>query len=226
MCWRSRTIHAQRNCVPAPARRLMNRELKQRPTGWLARNLLAVGVCCLFVSASVYVHQPPSMCPSAVSRLDVLHAVFTGSVRVDAYRANTGDVAEYEGHLYSDKAPGTAVLALPAFAVAESGAQRARRQSGIASRLARLELDFLLRFACSHRRAGGWPALHLAQKASVLERCACDHLGDLLGSSAVAVCNHDVLARRGCGAVGSGAMGGVKAVRARRAGCGVRSGGC
>ncbi|MGO8679255.1 MAG: hypothetical protein ACLQVX_25725 [Limisphaerales bacterium] len=45
-----------------------------------------------------------------------MHVVVVGSFNVDAYRPNTPDVSEFKGHFYSDKAPGTAAMALPAFA--------------------------------------------------------------------------------------------------------------
>jgi hypothetical protein len=49
------------------------------------------------------------------SRLDLVRALSEqGSVIIDDYVANTGDYAVFEGHAYSDKAPGPAFLALPA----------------------------------------------------------------------------------------------------------------
>jgi hypothetical protein len=49
------------------------------------------------------------------SRLDLVRALSEqGSVIIDDYVANTGDYALFEGHAYSDKAPGPAFLALPA----------------------------------------------------------------------------------------------------------------
>jgi hypothetical protein len=54
-----------------------------------------------------------------VSRLDLLHAlVVQGTVSIDAYHENTPDKAAYDGHYYSDKAPGTGALALLRNAVA------------------------------------------------------------------------------------------------------------
>lgn len=41
-----------------------------------------------------------------------------GSTRIDRHQALTVDKAEHEGHYYSDKAPGMAFLAVPAYAVA------------------------------------------------------------------------------------------------------------
>jgi hypothetical protein len=49
------------------------------------------------------------------SRLDLVRALSEqGSVIIDDYVVNTGDYALFEGHAYSDKAPGPAFLALPA----------------------------------------------------------------------------------------------------------------
>jgi hypothetical protein len=52
------------------------------------------------------------------SRLDLLHAlVLQGRMQIDDYAGNTGDKATYLDHSYSDKAPATAFLALPAFVI-------------------------------------------------------------------------------------------------------------
>jgi len=51
------------------------------------------------------------------SRLDLLHAfVVHQTMTIDADHNNTGDKAYFNGHYYSDKAPGIAFLALPAYA--------------------------------------------------------------------------------------------------------------
>lgn len=53
-------------------------------------------------------------------RLDLLHSIVEhGTLNIDAYHNNTADKAYYDGHYYSDKAPGTALVALPAFLVAK-----------------------------------------------------------------------------------------------------------
>ncbi|MCL4295963.1 MAG: hypothetical protein KJ077_09560 [Anaerolineae bacterium] len=52
------------------------------------------------------------------SRLDQVLAVVDQRVLyIDAYRANTGDYAFYEGHYYSDKAPGTAFIGIPLYMI-------------------------------------------------------------------------------------------------------------
>src|ERR1700716_3439374 len=52
------------------------------------------------------------------SRLDqVLALVDRGVWYIDDYYQNTGDYAQFEGHLYSDKAPGTAFVGVPAYAL-------------------------------------------------------------------------------------------------------------
>jgi hypothetical protein len=50
------------------------------------------------------------------SRYDLVRALVADrSTRIDPYAANTGDKATYRGHTYSDKAPGAAFLAVPAY---------------------------------------------------------------------------------------------------------------
>ena len=52
------------------------------------------------------------------SRLALTRAIVErGSVRIDPDHPTTGDKSFREGHFYSDKAPGTSVLAVPAYAV-------------------------------------------------------------------------------------------------------------
>jgi hypothetical protein len=52
------------------------------------------------------------------SRLDqTLALVNDGHWYIDDYRSNTGDFAYYNGHYYSDKAPGVALLGVPVYAV-------------------------------------------------------------------------------------------------------------
>lgn len=82
------------------------------------RRAHSLGIMALFFFAAVYVHQLPRNCPTPLSRLDLLHAVFNfGDLKIDHYD-NTPDKATREGHTYSDKAPGTVALALPPFAAA------------------------------------------------------------------------------------------------------------
>lgn len=50
------------------------------------------------------------------SRYDLVRAlVEDGTTSIDRYHENTGDKAFYNGHYYSDKAPGTAFLGLPVY---------------------------------------------------------------------------------------------------------------
>ncbi len=50
------------------------------------------------------------------SRLDLLRSmVLDNTLTIDKYHGNTGDKSLFNGHYYSDKAPGTALLALPAY---------------------------------------------------------------------------------------------------------------
>src|ERR671932_37891 len=50
------------------------------------------------------------------SRFDLIVALVDDhTFAIDAYVANTGDYAAYDGHYYSDKAPGMALLGLPVY---------------------------------------------------------------------------------------------------------------
>ena len=70
------------------------------------------------------------------SRLDqVLAIVDQGTLSIDAYYQNTGDYAFFNGHYYSDKAPGTAFLGIPVYWVFKTLFSQALNEQ-VASRLA------------------------------------------------------------------------------------------
>jgi hypothetical protein len=70
----------------------------------------------LAMGAYAYFYQAGGWNQNA--RFDLTRAIVErGTLRIDAYEANTGDKAERDGHLYSDKAPGVSLTALPAYAV-------------------------------------------------------------------------------------------------------------
>ncbi len=55
------------------------------------------------------------------SRMDLTLAIVEqGTIRIDNYYENTGDYAVYDGHVYTDKAPGTSFLGVPAYFVFKS----------------------------------------------------------------------------------------------------------
>ena len=59
------------------------------------------------------------------SRFDLLRAIVERhTLQIDAYHENTGDKAHFNGHYYSDKAPGVVLLAVP-FALAARAALQA-----------------------------------------------------------------------------------------------------
>ena len=59
------------------------------------------------------------------SRFDLVRAIIDkGTLAIDDYGGNTEDKAEWNGHYYSDKAPGTALLAVPFVAVAKQVARK------------------------------------------------------------------------------------------------------
>lgn len=92
----------------------------KRDAGAVPPVALAVVFGLVWLSCS-YFHQPWTGA-NQVSRLALLHAVFQQrTLAIDAYHTLTPDKAFYGGHYYSDKAPGTAVLAMPGFALACAG---------------------------------------------------------------------------------------------------------
>ena len=56
------------------------------------------------------------------SRFDLLRAIVERhTLQIDAYHENTGDKAHFQGHYYSEKAPGLVFLAVPFAVVARAG---------------------------------------------------------------------------------------------------------
>jgi hypothetical protein len=47
------------------------------------------------------------------SHFDLIRSLNNGGTTIDAYQSNTGDKVEYKGHVYSARAPGLALFALP-----------------------------------------------------------------------------------------------------------------
>ena len=77
--------------------------------------MYALLFCALFVAYAYFNHNDGW---NQGIRIAKLHAVVTkGTIRVDDYRHLSGDGALIDGHYYSEKAPATFSLALPAFAV-------------------------------------------------------------------------------------------------------------
>jgi hypothetical protein len=79
---------------------------------------LALGVYAYFYQAGGWNQN---------ARFDLVRAIVErGTLRIDAYESNTGDKAERDGHLYSDKAPGVSFTALPVYAVLHALGREAR----------------------------------------------------------------------------------------------------
>jgi hypothetical protein len=82
-------------------------------------NAVTLGLLVLLWFCVVYTHQKVLDAPTALSRLDLLHAlVVHRTLCVDDYGQGTPDKAVFGGRHYSDKAPGTAALALGPFLLA------------------------------------------------------------------------------------------------------------
>ena len=77
-----------------------------------ARREIIVALALLFCYG--FFRQVPAW--NEYSRYDLVRAlVEDGTTRIDRYEQNTGDKAFYNGHEYSDKAPGTAFMGVPVY---------------------------------------------------------------------------------------------------------------
>jgi prepilin-type N-terminal cleavage/methylation domain-containing protein/prepilin-type processing-associated H-X9-DG protein len=87
---------------------------------WIVKcNKVFLSLFALLFFSVAYPHQKWFDAPTPVSRLDLLHAlVVQRAVDIAAYHPNTSDKAVFEDRYYSDKAPGTAALALVSFMAA------------------------------------------------------------------------------------------------------------
>lgn len=86
---------------------------------WASRTrerLTAAGIVALLLACSAF-FLPRWADWNQNSRLDqVMAIVDQGVLHIDDYYHNTGDYALFEGHYYSDKAPGVAFLGVPVYA--------------------------------------------------------------------------------------------------------------
>jgi hypothetical protein len=81
-----------------------------KPSSLVGRRALLIGVI-VFISCA-YFYQGGGW--NQNSRFDLIRAIVERrTLRIDAYRDNTGDRAIVGGHYYSDKAPGLSLLAVP-----------------------------------------------------------------------------------------------------------------
>jgi hypothetical protein len=93
--------------------------LHRATTWWAGRDLrfrreLLILAALLF--AFGFFQQRPAW--NEYSRYDLVRAIVEqGTLRIDSFHENTGDKAFYDGHWYSDKAPGTALLGVPVYAL-------------------------------------------------------------------------------------------------------------
>ncbi len=75
-----------------------------------------VWIFAILMFCYAFIHQGLGM--NQNSRLALLRAVFLlKTMNIDAEHSNTSDKSIHEGHYYSDKAPGIALLGVPAFVV-------------------------------------------------------------------------------------------------------------
>lgn len=70
----------------------------------------------ILVSYGYFIHFIGMESWNVSSRLDLVYSLAEyGSFRIDSYHKNTGDKVHFDGHYYSDKAPGPSLAAVPAY---------------------------------------------------------------------------------------------------------------
>lgn len=91
---------------------------------------LRVEILLFLILLACYAYFPPRWADwNQNSRLNLTLAIVDdGSFRIDRFVANTGDYAKYNGHYYSDKAPGASFLAVPVYAAVRPILQTALAQ--------------------------------------------------------------------------------------------------
>lgn len=78
-----------------------------------------VVLACVLLGSYAYFYQGGGW--NQNTRFDLVRAIVErGTLQIDLYADNTGDKAELGGHVYSDKAPGASLTAVPAVAVARA----------------------------------------------------------------------------------------------------------
>lgn len=81
-----------------------------------ARGRRDILLAALLLFAYGFFQQRPAW--NEYSRYDLVRAlVEQGTTRIDSFHENTGDKAFYQGHWFSDKAPGTALVGVPVYAL-------------------------------------------------------------------------------------------------------------
>ncbi len=86
-----------------------------------------VEILLFLILLACYAYFPPRWADwNQNSRLNLTLAIVDdSSFQIDRFVANTGDYAKYNGHYYSDKAPGTSFLAVPVYAAIRPALQAA-----------------------------------------------------------------------------------------------------
>ena len=99
--------------ISEAANRRIGELANQRTTSWRA------GALVFLVLLACYAYFFPRWAEwNQNSRMDLTMAlVEQGTFVIDDYYENTGDYAVYGGHIYTDKAPGTSFLGVPAYFV-------------------------------------------------------------------------------------------------------------
>lgn len=111
---KQRARQARRARVPQPSR--TSRASSPSQDDWTGTRRIRALLLIVAVVTYGYFHAPSAW--NETSRYDLARSIVElHRLDIDEYHLNTGDKSYYDGHYYTDKAPGTTFLALPSYAL-------------------------------------------------------------------------------------------------------------
>ncbi|HVR69938.1 MAG TPA: hypothetical protein VMT87_03760 [Vicinamibacteria bacterium] len=115
----------------------MNRSAGDAPRGTRASALRRPEAALFALAFAGYAYFFQGGGWNAAVRFDLVRAIVEqGTVRIDGYERNTGDLAYRDGHYYCDKAPGLSFAAVPVYAAVYPLAGEGRLRGRFVSRAA------------------------------------------------------------------------------------------
>ena len=130
--------------VPAPA-------MTERTAAKTRNPLRARGVgpgsvvLAVFLAAAYFVPRGPTW--NADTRIFLTASIVDrNSLNIDPFATYTGDLAEYNGHYYADKAPGLSLLAVPVYAIVKYTVLGGKPYSDLFTVPQAARMDFLPRY--------------------------------------------------------------------------------
>lgn len=114
--------------------------MRQKPNQpWALHGVSVVGVLAILTVAAAFTMPVQGVSDNQASHLALVRALASGTTTIDRYAATTDDKVRFDGHVYSNKAPGLALSTVPAYVVIDAAgvpeaARRAAARRGNAKR--------------------------------------------------------------------------------------------